>query len=160
LGQKITENFGMQTHDKFYFKLGGVEYHAYKTTRGFDFYAGGRKVTDPAEEKRVVEGFINLKRNAALNSPDGRTASISGVDSKNSNLNNMINKPSSFDTASAIRPVSSDSAAENLTAFVAMSEVTPKNASTTSLPNAEDATIGQGIPDRGIRNAFLSTPVA
>jgi hypothetical protein len=160
LGQKITENFGMQTHDKFYFKLGGVEYHAYKTTRGFDFYAGGRKVTDPAEEKRVVEGFINLKRNAALNSPDGRTASISGVDSKNSNLNNMINKPSSFDTASAIRPVSSDSAAENLTAFVAMPEVTPKNASTTSLPNAEDATIGQGIPDRGIRNAFLSTPVA
>lgn len=75
LGQQITENYGMDVHDKFYFKLGGTEYHAYKTTKGFDFYKGSTKVTDPTEEQKVIQGFVNLKTQA-LNKPSTQQASL------------------------------------------------------------------------------------
>lgn len=57
-GQQIIPNFGLLVGERRYFKLGGVEYHAYKTTVGFDFYKGNTKVTNPNEEKQVTEAFI------------------------------------------------------------------------------------------------------
>lgn len=57
-GQQIIPNFGIPVGKRIYFKLGGVEYHAYKTTVGFDFYKGNTKVTNPNEEKQVTEAFI------------------------------------------------------------------------------------------------------
>lgn len=157
LGQQITQNYGMQTHERFNFKYNNKNYNAYKTATGFDFYEGSRKVTDPSEEQGVIDAFIK-ERQKVISPPVARQITTGTED--RASLNNGISKPTSFDTASAIRPTSSDNAANNLTAFVAMPEVTPKNASTTGLPNAEDATIGQGTPDSGIRNAFLSTPIA
>jgi len=57
-GQQIIPNFGVPVGERKYFKVGGVEYHAYKTTVGFDFYKGNTKVTNPNEEKQITGAFI------------------------------------------------------------------------------------------------------
>lgn len=157
LGQQITQNYGMQTHERFSFKHNNKNYNAYKTAVGFDFYEGSRKVTDATEEQQVIAAFIK-ERQKVISAPTAKQ--VTPGTGPQASLNNGISKPASFDTASAIRPTSSGDTTENLTAFVSMPEATPKNASTTGLPNAEDATIGQGIPDSGIRNAFYPTPIA
>jgi hypothetical protein len=163
LGQQITQNFGLGVGKEREFQhpqYGNIKAH--KTKKGFVFFKPGLNnkldmSSDKPQAQSIVDYFVQTNGGQSpITPPDAKTDSKG----EQASLNNGISKPTSFDTASAIRPTSSGDAADNLTAFVSMPEATPKNASTTGLPNAEDATIGQGIPDSGIRNAFLSTPVA
>jgi len=102
LGQQITENYGMNVNDKFYFKLGGVEYHAYKTTKGFDFYKGTTKITDKKEEQKVIQGFVNLKTQALQRA--ATEVSLAPPSSRDLKLNQtqQLNKTQTSDSSSSV----------------------------------------------------------
>lgn len=63
LGQNIKNSFGMKPHDRFYFTHNNQQYNAYKTTKGFDFYEGSRKVIDPTEQQGVINSFTKAREN-------------------------------------------------------------------------------------------------
>lgn len=99
-GQQIIPNFSIPLGEKIHFRLGGVDYHAYKTRIGFDFYRGGSfggigatKVTNPNEEKQVTEAFIKYmesRRKPAVE-PGTAAASLITPMSKNSDVIASIN---------------------------------------------------------------------
>jgi hypothetical protein len=62
LGQAITNNYGMNVHEKKYFNVPGFDsqVEAYKTTKGFDFYHKGEKINMSSENpdaRKVVNYF-------------------------------------------------------------------------------------------------------
>ncbi len=78
LGQAITNNYGMNVHQKEYFTTQNYgEVEAYKTQTGFDFYRNGRKInmsSDKPQAKAIVNAFhehMKVKLNPqAIQRPD------------------------------------------------------------------------------------------
>lgn len=71
LGQAITKNFGMETNDTRYFNVPGYgRIEAYKTTKGFDFFKDGTKLSmhpSRPQAKAIYEYFIKTNGGQTMN---------------------------------------------------------------------------------------------
>lgn len=125
LGQQITQNYGMKTDERFNFKHDNKNYNAYKTSVGFDFYEGTRKVTDPTEEKKVIESFIKARQN--IMSPPTIKNDLT---SSNIQLNNTT--ATNVNTGSLLESLSAQHKAAKSSQQLAMLNLNPPSVSPAS----------------------------
>jgi hypothetical protein len=144
LGQQITENYGMNIHDKFYFKLGGVEYHAYKTAKGFDFYKGGTKITDPEEERKVIQGFVNLKSQAIQRSENATSLAPPSTRQAKIDQAQQLNR-------------STDSSGASTIAYLNLPSAQSKPSLNTPPPTSNTTTIGRGYDPLNQSGLYIPT---
>lgn len=144
LGQQITENYGMNIHDKFYFKLGGVEYHAYKTAKGFDFYKGGTKITDPEEERKVIQGFVNLKTQAIQRTENATSLAPPSTRQAKIDQAQQLNR-------------STDSSGASTIAYLNLPSAQSKPSLNTPPPTSNTTTIGRGYDPLNQSGLYIPT---
>jgi len=95
LGQGIKENFGMDTNDSRFFEVPGYgKIEAYKTTKGFDFFKNGTKLSmhpSRPQAKAIYEYFIKTNGGQKL---DGNEQSSSLLQkSQNYSTRNLLKPP-------------------------------------------------------------------
>lgn len=130
--QKITQNFGLKTHEKFFFNHNGVQYEAYKTTKGFEIFKHGIRLNTNGKNLDVVNALIKAGQ-------ERQAQSIKPPESSG----DKSTKPGT-ETASALRPTRKDGGVGQGTTVVAMaSAAQSKTSNTTQRPDSSQA-VGEG----------------
>jgi len=171
LGQSITNNYGLAVGKERVFNHPEYgEIKAHKTRVGFDFYKGNVKLNmseNNPQAKSIVDYFTSTNGgDPDIIRQNNRNQFDEALEraTQKANLQSSIAPPSdksSVDKAKSMSsPLYNNDSGGNIVAMMMPPAQSSQNASTIGLPNAEDATIGQGIPDSGIRNAFYPTPIA
>ena len=128
--QKITQNFGLKTNDKFFFNHKGVQYEAYKTTNGFEIFKNGVRLNTVGQNLDVINALIKegQKRQASAIKPPESTASA------------LNNSGASKQTASALTPASKSSTGNVTIASLPIpTGQRSSNANTSAQPSAQNA---------------------
>lgn len=130
--QAISQNFGLKTHEKFYFDHNGDTYEAYKTTKGFRIFKYGTPLNTTGQHLEVVKALIqagNTRQQQALKPP----ANPSGANTK-----------PGTETASALQPNRRGQGSTGGTTVVAMAGASQsKTSNTTQRPDSSQA-VGEG----------------
>ena len=84
LGQSIAKNYGMDTEDKRYFTVPGYgTIEAYKTTKGFDFFKDGQKLSmhpSRPQAKAIYEYFIETNGGRKIDSSQSQSSLLQESD--------------------------------------------------------------------------------
>lgn len=128
--QKITQNFGLKTHEKFFFTHKNDTYEAYKTANGFEIFKYGTKINTVGKNQDVVAALIKAgqeRMKASVKPPSDP------------------NKPAAAgtETASALKPVDKRSSSAATQVAMVNTSRGSRTSNTSQRPDSSTA-IGEG----------------
>jgi len=147
--QAISQDFGMNTHDKMKFMHDGVLYEAYKTEKGFDLYRLGGTIfrgvhikKDDPTHAAVLKSFLQTARE--------KTSAAS--------ITPPAPKEAATTQQEALKPPSRRRGQGSTAGVAALNIEGKTSATTTPPPDSQAAVVPEG-GDNSLTDAYNSTPV-